>query len=90
MILCTDGDFDLGATRRSDLLGTIGDQAKTRIFLSVLGLGAMTAKDPTFKLLADQGSGQYGTIRSRQDAETAPAPRNAPNTLSRVRQSPSH
>jgi Ca-activated chloride channel homolog len=38
VILCTDGDFNVGLTQRGDLERLIEDEAKSGVFLTVLGL----------------------------------------------------
>ena len=39
VILCTDGDFNVGVTNRSDLVDLITEKAKHDVFLTVLGFG---------------------------------------------------
>ncbi len=39
VILCTDGDFNVGVTSRSDLVDLVSAKAKSHVFLTVLGFG---------------------------------------------------
>ena len=39
VVLCTDGDFNIGVTDRGSLVRMIGDKARRGIFLTVLGFG---------------------------------------------------
>ncbi len=68
VILCTDGDFNVGISNQSDLLELIAEQAKSKIFLSVLGFGMGNLKDSTLEKLADRGNGNYGYIDDRAEA----------------------
>lgn len=68
VILCTDGDFNVGITDRSDLIDLIQTEAKRGVFLSVLGFGTGNLKDATMEQLADKGNGNYGYIDSLQEA----------------------
>ncbi len=69
VILCTDGDFNVGITSQGDLVKLIQDEAKSRVFLSVFGFGMGNYKDSTLELLADKGNGAYGYIDTRREAE---------------------
>jgi Ca-activated chloride channel family protein len=59
VILCTDGDFNVGVTNRDELVGTVQERAKQGIFLTVLGVGQDNLKDATMELLADKANGHY-------------------------------
>jgi Ca-activated chloride channel family protein len=62
VILATDGDFNVGVTSESDLVGLIEEKRKSGIFLSVLGFGMGNLKDSTMEKLADKGNGNYAYI----------------------------
>ncbi|HZI32748.1 MAG TPA: VWA domain-containing protein [Candidatus Binatia bacterium] len=64
VILCTDGDFNVGVTSQGDLTRLIQDKAKSGVFLSVLGFGTGNYKDSTMEMLADKGNGNYAYIDS--------------------------
>jgi len=68
VILCTDGDFNVGVTNQSDLVKMIEDKAKTGVFLSVLGFGMGNYKDSTLEKLADKGNGNYAYIDTLEEA----------------------
>lgn len=68
VILCTDGDFNVGLTRREELLDLITEKAKSGVFLSVLGYGMDNYKDDTAELLADRGNGNYSYVDSFTEA----------------------
>jgi len=68
VILCTDGDFNVGVTDQSELLRLIEQQAKGGVFLSVLGFGMGNYKDSTMEKLADKGNGNYAYIDTLKEA----------------------
>ncbi len=69
VILCTDGDFNVGVTDRGELVRLIEEKARSRVFLSVFGFGMGNLKDNTLESLADKGNGAYGYIDTRREAE---------------------
>jgi Ca-activated chloride channel homolog len=64
VILCTDGDFNLGVTSQSELVSLIEKERTSGVFLSVLGFGTGNLKDSTMEKLADKGNGNYAYIDS--------------------------
>lgn len=64
VILCTDGDFNVGVTNQSDLTDLIERERASGVFLSVLGFGEGNLKDSTMEKLADKGNGNYAYIDS--------------------------
>lgn len=68
VILCTDGDFNVGVTNQSDLIRLIEQKAQSKVFLTVLGFGMGNLKDSTLEKLADKGNGHYGYIDSLNEA----------------------
>lgn len=68
VLLCTDGDFNVGITDRAQLLDFITERAKTGVFLSVLGYGMGNYQDRTTELLADKGNGNYAYLDSFTEA----------------------
>ena len=68
VILCTDGDFNVGVTSDDALVRLIEEQAKTGVFLSVLGFGTGNLQDSKMELLADKGNGNYAYIDSLNEA----------------------
>jgi Ca-activated chloride channel family protein len=68
VILATDGDFNVGVTSQGELIRLIEAQAKSRVFLSVLGFGMGNIKDSTLEKLADKGNGHYAYIDTPREA----------------------
>jgi Ca-activated chloride channel family protein len=69
VVLCTDGDFNVGITDQGALTRLIEDKAKTGVFLSVLGFGMGNTKDSTMEKLADKGNGNYAYIDTINEAK---------------------
>ncbi|MEZ5387579.1 MAG: von Willebrand factor type A domain-containing protein [Prosthecobacter sp.] len=68
VILCTDGDFNVGVSSPEELEKLITRKAKSGVFLSVLGYGTGNLKDRTMETLADKGNGNYAYIDSLSEA----------------------
>ncbi len=68
VILCTDGDFNVGTTDQGALVRLIEEKAKSGIYLTVLGFGRGNLKDSTMEKLADKGNGNYGYIDTIYEA----------------------
>ena len=68
IILCTDGDFNVGLTGPA-LLSMVGEQASGGVSLTVLGFGTGNLKDNLLEQLAGQGRGDYGYIDTRPEAQ---------------------
>jgi len=68
VILCTDGDFNVGITDQNPLVALIQQEAKSGVFLSVLGFGMGNVKDSTMQKLADKGNGHYAYIDDLDEA----------------------
>lgn len=68
VILCTDGDFNVGTTSEGELVRLIEEKAKGGTFLTVLGFGMGNYKDGTLEKLADKGNGNYGYVDSAAEA----------------------
>jgi Ca-activated chloride channel homolog len=69
VILATDGDFNVGLTKFSDLERLISEKKETGIFLTCLGFGTGNYKDKTMELLADKGNGNYYYISDTMEAK---------------------
>jgi Ca-activated chloride channel family protein len=68
VILCTDGDFNVGTTDQGGLTRLIEDRRRSGVFLSVLGFGMGNYKDSTLEQLADKGNGNYAYIDNEAEA----------------------
>ncbi|MDD3981868.1 MAG: VWA domain-containing protein [Spirochaetia bacterium] len=62
VILCTDGDFNVGVSSTSELERLIEEKRKDNIYLTVLGFGVGNYKDSRMETLADKGNGNYAYI----------------------------
>ncbi len=67
VILCTDGDFNVGVTSTADLQRMAETNAKdTGVFLTVLGFGRGNLNDAMMEQVADKGNGNYPYIDTPQ------------------------
>jgi Ca-activated chloride channel family protein len=71
VILCTDGDFNVGVSSPDALVRKVEAGAKAGVFLTVLGFGLGNYKDSTVEQLADRGNGNYAYIDSIAEARKA-------------------
>ncbi len=69
VILCTDGDFNVGASSDAALQTLIEEKRKTGVFLSCLGFGMGNYKDNKMETLADKGNGNYAYIDNLLEAK---------------------
>jgi Ca-activated chloride channel family protein len=68
VILCTDGDFNVGASSDDELERMIEDERKSGVFLTVLGYGMGNYKDSKMQKLADKGNGNHAYIDGLSEA----------------------
>ncbi len=68
VILCTDGDFNVGTTSRSELVRLIEANAKKGIDLSILGFGTGNYRDGTMEELSNKGNGNYAYVDTLSEA----------------------
>ncbi len=68
VILCTDGDFNVGVTNRGALVDLIETEAEKGIFLTILGFGMGNYKDATLEELSNKGNGNYSYIDTLREA----------------------
>jgi Ca-activated chloride channel family protein len=71
VILCTDGDFNVGVSSRSALVDLVAAKAKDGIALSVFGVGSGNLKDDMMERLADRGDGNYAYLDSVSEGRKA-------------------
>jgi len=62
VILCTDGDFNVGQSSDGELVRLIEDRRREGSFLTILGFGMGNYKDAKMEKLAGAGNGNYGYI----------------------------
>nr|MBP7310271.1 von Willebrand factor type A domain-containing protein [Candidatus Cloacimonadota bacterium] len=69
IILCTDGDFNVGASSDAHLTGLVEENRNNGVYLTVLGFGMGNYKDNKMELLADKGNGNYAYIDTIHEAK---------------------
>ena len=69
IILATDGDFNVGISKRSELIQLVEDKRDDGIFLTVLGFGMGNYKDGRMEQIADKGNGNYYYIDNIMEAK---------------------
>ncbi|MBM3954058.1 MAG: VWA domain-containing protein [Planctomycetes bacterium] len=68
VILCTDGDLNVGITDDAALVKLIRAKAAEGTFLTVLGFGQGNLQDEKMEKLADNGNGLYAYVDSVREA----------------------
>lgn len=68
VILCTDGDFNVGTTSNDALVALVREQAKNNVFLTCLGYGSGNYNDSMMERITNEGNGTYGMIDSELEA----------------------
>jgi Ca-activated chloride channel homolog len=68
VILCTDGDFNVGVTSDEALVELVQHNAKSDIFLTVMGFGSDNTNDAMMEQISNQGNGFYAFIDSNREA----------------------
>ena len=68
VILCTDGDFNVGVTSPSELDQLIERERNSQVFLTVLGYGIGNLKNNILESLANKGNGHFAYIDSIEEA----------------------
>ncbi|MBK1853607.1 von Willebrand factor type A domain-containing protein [Verrucomicrobiaceae bacterium 5K15] len=67
VILGTDGDFNVGLTDRSKLVSMVEREAKSGVYLSVLGFGQGNLNDAMLEAITNKGNGNYSYIDSLRE-----------------------
>lgn len=68
VILCTDGDFNVGATNGKHLVQLVKQRAQSGVYLTILGYGIGNLKDATLEAISNEGNGNHAYIDSLQEA----------------------
>lgn len=68
IILCSDGDFNVGISSEEGLEQLIEKERKTGVYLTVLGYGMGNYKDKKIQVLAEKGNGNHAYIDNLQEA----------------------
>ena len=69
IILCTDGDFNVGVSSDDALVRMIEEERNKGIYLTVLGYGMGNYKDNKMQQLADKGNGNHAYIDGLSEAK---------------------
>jgi Ca-activated chloride channel family protein len=69
ILLCTDGDFNVGVSDTQSLTGMVAQYRQKGITLSVLGFGTDNLNDEMMVSIADKGNGNYSYIDSFLEAQ---------------------
>ena len=69
VILCTDGDFNVGVSSNMGLERLIESKRKSGVFLTVCGFGFGNLQDGYMEILADKGNGNYYYIDNLMEAK---------------------
>jgi len=68
VILCTDGDFNVGVTGTDELVRMVQERARSGVFLSVLGFGMGNHNDELLEQISNKGNGNYAFIDTAAEA----------------------
>ena len=68
ILLCTDGDFNVGPSSTDELVELVEEKRATGITLTVLGFGSGNLNDAMMELISNKGNGIYGVISSQETA----------------------
>jgi len=69
VILCTDGDFNVGLSSDDDLENLIEKERESGVYLTVLGYGTGNYQDAKMQKLADKGNGNHAYIDGINEAK---------------------
>jgi Ca-activated chloride channel family protein len=69
VILCTDGDFNVGESSDDAMERLIEQERKSGVFLTVLGYGTGNYQDAKMQKLADKGNGNHAYIDGISEAK---------------------
>jgi Ca-activated chloride channel homolog len=69
VILCTDGDFNVGVSSNDELVRMVEEERKSGVFLTVLGYGMGNYQDSKMQQLADKGNGNHAYIDGINEAK---------------------
>ncbi|QEG41347.1 VWA domain-containing protein [Roseimaritima ulvae] len=68
VLLCTDGDFNVGTTGTDELVRLVEQESKGGIFVSVLGFGMGNHNDSMLEQISNKGNGNYAFIDTAAEA----------------------
>lgn len=68
VILCTDGDFNIGISDRDALVALIEEKRETGVTLTALGFGSGNLNDAMMERVTNAGNGIYSVLSSEPQA----------------------
>lgn len=68
VILCSDGDFNVGPYSTTDLVELIEEKRQSGVMLSVYGFGMSNLNDQMFEAVSNAGNGTYAVISDEDQA----------------------
>lgn len=68
VMLCTDGDFNVGRTQQDELVELVEQEAESGVFLSVLGFGTGNINDSMLEAITNDGDGTFHYVDSPREA----------------------
>ena len=68
VLLCTDGDFNVGISNTADLVALIEEKRETGITFTALGFGLDNLNDGMMEAITNAGNGVYGVITDSDQA----------------------
>jgi Ca-activated chloride channel family protein len=69
VVLCTDGDFNVGPSSTEELLAQIEEKRRSGVTLTALGFGTQGVNDSMLETVSNAGNGMYGVISDPTQAE---------------------
>jgi Ca-activated chloride channel family protein len=69
VILCTDGDFNVGVTSTAEIVRLAQEYAREDIFLTILGVGTGNFNDAMLDALSNQANGQLAFIDNEREGK---------------------
>jgi Ca-activated chloride channel family protein len=69
VLLCTDGDFNVGATGTDQMVRMIEEESKGGVDLTVLGFGMGNLNDAMLEQISGRGNGNYAFIDTFSEAK---------------------
>jgi Ca-activated chloride channel family protein len=69
VILCTDGDFNVGSSSTSELVRMIEEKRKDDIYLTICGFGMGNYKDGRMEQISNAGNGNYFYVDNIKEAQ---------------------
>jgi secreted protein with Ig-like and vWFA domain len=68
VVLCTDGDFNIGPSSNEELIEIIEDRRRGGVTLTALGFGRGNLNDAMMELVSNAGNGIYSVIYNEDRA----------------------